>query len=91
MCKTYSCSLSYQPRYRVLALCHISTTGLVSPDPYAMDSPYRGECHDLRFLNVTKTVHAIQSDLASADPFCVGVKVRLSKAVSNKGANSHGP
>jgi hypothetical protein len=56
-----------------------------------MDSPYLGECHDLRFLNVNKTVHAIQSDLASADPFCVGVKVRLAKAVSNKGTNSHGP
>jgi dihydroorotase len=95
---------------RVLALCHAAATGLVSPDPMGMD-PNMGEMTDLSVVNVPKAVHAIKSDLNSADPFCVGaslalsappltsshkteksawragVKVRLSRAVSNGGAN----
>ncbi len=71
---------------RVLSLCHAAATGLVSPDPMGMD-PNMGEMTDINVVNVPKAVHAIKSDLASADPFCVGVKVRLARAVSNNGAN----
>ena len=71
---------------RVLALCHAAATGLVSPDPMGMD-PNMGEMTDIGNVNVPKAVHVIKADLASADPFCVGVKVRLAKAASNGGAN----
>jgi dihydroorotase len=71
---------------RVLAVCHISTGGLILPDAYGHD-PNMGEMQNIEHLNVVKTVAAINDDLASSDPFCVGVKVRLSKAVSNNGAN----
>ena len=71
---------------RVLALCHASSTGLSSPDPMGMD-PNMGELNDIGFCNVAKSVHVIKSDLASADPFCIGVKIRLSRATTNGGKN----
>ena len=37
----------------------------------------RVQLNDIGFCNVTKSVHVIKSDLASADPFCIGVKIRV--------------
>jgi dihydroorotase len=73
---------------RVLSFCHAAMHGLVGSDAYGYGPTSAFELCNIDMVNVPKAVHAIQEDQRSgAASFCVGVKVRLTKRVSNGGVN----